>query len=55
MPDITHGMLEKVYSYQVKDGLLLEKSTLDVIKPIKDISAILNSKIAGVELDVKGI
>ena len=55
MPDITHGMLEKVYSYQVKDGFLLEKSTLDVIQPINDISAILNSKIAGVELDVKGI
>lgn len=55
MPDLTHGMLEKVYTYHVKDGLLLEKSNQDIIKPIKDISTLLNSNISSVELDVKGI
>lgn len=55
MPDVVQGMLEKVYSYKVKDGLLLEKNILDVIKPIKDISAILDSNLASIELEVKGI
>lgn len=44
-PDLDHGMLEKVYTYLVKDGILEQDSHPDdpdyTLTPIKDISVLL--------------
>lgn len=55
MPDLTQGILEKVYTYQVVDGLIYPKSTKDTLEPIKDISTLLGSSIGSINLDVGGL
>lgn len=40
-PDLDHGLLEKVYSYICKDGILWNKTQDMVITPIRDISILL--------------
>lgn len=41
-PDLDHGLLEKVYTYEVQDGLILEEvKAAGEIVPIKDISVLI--------------
>lgn len=40
-PDLQHGFLEKVYTYTVYDGLLMEELTDVTYSPITDISCLL--------------
>lgn len=41
-PDVEHGILEKVYTYTCKDGILPEKALEDgALTPIKDISVLM--------------
>ena len=40
-PDLNHGFLEKVYTYEVRDGLLMETLTDTTCVPIKDISCLI--------------
>lgn len=40
-PNLEHGMLEKVYSYICKDGVLPEKLVEDNLTPIRDISVLI--------------
>ena len=41
-PDVEHGILEKVYTYVCKDGILLEKPLEeDILTPIQDISVLI--------------
>lgn len=42
--NLEHGMLEKVYVYECKDGLLYEELTGEKFVPIKDISVLLDPK-----------
>lgn len=43
-PDDSHGLLEKVYTYTVKDGIIPEKVLEDgEITPIKDISVLIGT------------
>lgn len=52
-PDLNHGFLEKVYTYEVRDGLIGEKLTDVTCSPIKDISClIIPEGTDGVELKV---
>lgn len=53
-PDIQHGLLEKVYTYEVSDGLILEEVVSQgEIVPIKDISVLIQPEgTDGVELKV---
>lgn len=39
--DLNHGLLEKVYTYECRDGLLMEKITEETYVPIKDISCLI--------------
>lgn len=55
MPDLTQGNLEKVYTYQVMDGMIYSNGTTDILKPIKDISVLLGSSINNINLDVRGL
>lgn len=40
-PDLNHGFLEKVYTYEVRDGMVINKDTNVDYKPINDIDLIL--------------
>lgn len=41
-PDVEHGILEKVYTYVCKDGILPEKALREgTLTPIKDISVLI--------------
>lgn len=40
-PDLNHGFLEKVYTYEVRDGLLIETIKESTCVPIKDISCLI--------------
>lgn len=41
-PDVEHGILEKVYTYVCKDGILSEKALEEgTLTPIKDISVLI--------------
>lgn len=53
-PDLQHGLLEKVYTYEVSDGLILEEVVSQgEIVPIKDISVLIQPEgTDGVELKV---
>lgn len=53
-PDLQHGLLEKVYTYEVQDGLILEDLVSEgEIVPIKDISVLIQPEgTDGVELNV---
>lgn len=53
-PDLQHGLLEKVYTYEVSDGLILEEVVSQgEIVPIKDISVLIQPESTdGVELKV---
>lgn len=53
-PDLQHGLLEKVYTYEVSDGLILEEVVSQgEIVPIKDISVLIQPECTdGVELNV---
>lgn len=43
-PDDAHGLLEKVYTYTVKDGIIPQEDLEDgIISPIKDISVLLEA------------
>lgn len=43
-PDVSHGLLEKVYQYTVKDGILPDKEVEDgIISPITDISVLIGT------------
>lgn len=43
-PDDAHGLLEKVYSYTVKDGIIPQEDLEDgIIVPIKDISVLIQA------------
>lgn len=53
-PDLQHGFLEKVYTYEVSDSLIIEETVNpgDIV-PIKDISILILPKgTSGVELDI---
>lgn len=43
-PDLNHGFLEKVYTYEVRDGMVVTTPTNIIGKPIKDIDLILRNK-----------
>lgn len=49
--DNEHGLLEKVYSYYIEDGIIPEKSDIELV-PIRDISVILKSD-SEVEFHIK--
>ena len=52
--DLQHGFLEKVYTYEVSDSLIIEETVNpgDIV-PIKDISILILPKgTSGVELDI---
>lgn len=53
-PDLQHGLLEKVYTYEVSDGLILEEVVSQgEIVPIKDISVLIQPECTdGVELNI---
>lgn len=53
-PDFQHGLLEKVYTYEVSDGLILEEVVSQgEIVPIKDISVLIQPECTdGVELNI---
>lgn len=54
-PDLQHGFLEKVYTYEVSDSLIIEEAVNpgDIV-PIKDISILILPKgTSGVELDIQ--
>ena len=53
-PDFQHGLLEKAYTYEVSDGLILEEVVSQgEIVPIKDISVLIQPECTdGVELKV---
>lgn len=53
-PDLQQGLLEKVYTYEVSDGLILEEVVSQgEIVPIKDISVLIQPECTdGVELNV---
>ena len=53
-PDLQHGLLEKVYTYEVSDGLILEEVVSQgEIVPIKDISVLSQPECTdGVELKI---
>ena len=53
-PDLQHGLLEKVYTYEVSDGLILEEVVSHgEIVPIKDISVLIQPECTdGVELNI---
>lgn len=53
-PDLQHGLLEKVYTYEVSDGLMLEEVvSRGEIVPINDISVLIQPEgTDGVELKV---
>lgn len=53
-PDLQHGLLEKVYTYEVSDGLILEEVVSQgEIVPIKDISVLIQPEgTDGVELNI---
>lgn len=52
-PDLNHGFLEKVYTYEVRDGLLMEKLTDVTCVPITDIHCLIQPEgTDGVMLDV---
>ena len=53
-PDLQHGLLEKVYTYEVSDGLILEEVVSQgEIVPIKDISVLIQPEgTDGIELKV---
>lgn len=40
-PDLNHGFLEKVYTYEVRDGMVINKDTNVDYKPLNDIDLIL--------------
>mgnify|MGYP001112008898 CR=1 FL=1 len=43
-PDDSHGLLEKVYTYTVKDGIIPQEDIPDgVIQPIQDISVLIGA------------
>lgn len=52
--DVSHGLLEKVYTYEISDGLIMEEIDKDlVISPIKDISVLIQPENTdGVELNI---
>ena len=52
--DLQHGLLEKVYTYEVSDGLILEEVVSQgEIVPIKDISVLIQPECTdGVELNI---
>ena len=54
-PDLQHGLLEKVYTYEVSDGLILEEVVSQgEIVPIKDISVLIQPECTdGVELNIR--
>lgn len=53
-PDLQHGLLEKVYTYEVSDGLILEEVVSQgEIVPIKDISVLIQPECTdGVEFNI---
>lgn len=52
-PDLSHGFLEKVYTYEVRDGLLMENVKEATCVPIKDISClIISDGTDGISLNV---
>ena len=53
-PDLQHGLLEKVYTYEVQDGLIFEEVVIGGdIEPIKDISVLIQPyNTDGVELNI---
>lgn len=53
-PDHQHGLIEKVYTYEVSDGLILEEVVSHgEIVPIKDISVLIQPECTdGVELNI---
>lgn len=50
-PDNQHGLLEKVYSYTVSNGVITENIT-DELVPIIDISAIISNSSTEVKLNI---
>lgn len=52
-PDLNHGFLEKVYTYEVRDGLIMEKLTGVTCSPIKDINLLIKPENADqISLDI---
>lgn len=53
-PDLHHGLLEKVYTYEVEDGLIFEEVVAGgEIVPIRDISVLIQpDNTDGVELNI---
>lgn len=51
-PDLNHGFLEKVYTYEVRDGMVINKDTEVNYKPIKDIDLLLKNNQSDLSIHV---